>query len=315
MAEQTVEQYIVRYGSSRLLGLFTWKPRGAVHRGDDVIIRSKRGIEWGEILCVATERAIGFLESSEVEGRIQRFPNAEDYATKDECLAKEENEFEVTGRLIAESKMPMQLVDVEHLFGSELLVVYFLAENRVDFRELVKLLKVELKIRIVMRHIGVRDEAMLLADYGDCGKPVCCNTHLGEKPPVSMKMAKVQKASLDPNKISGRCGRLKCCLRYEYDTYQEFKRELPKIGAEVVTREGQGKVISHEIISKQVVVVYEDRRRIVTPLQDIVSVIKKKPTPKKTPADSSSQQPDTTDSESNAGDSSSIPPENSESTE
>ncbi len=312
MAEQAVEQYIVRYGSSRFLGLFTWKAKGAVHRGDDVIIRTKRGTEWGEVLCIASKRAIEFLESSEVEGRIQRFPNAEDYATKDECLAQEQSEFEVAGRLIAESKMPMQLVDVEHLFGSELLVVYFLAENRVDFRELVKLLKAELKIRIVMRHIGVRDEAALLADYGDCGKPVCCNTHLGDKPPVSMKMAKVQKASLDPNKISGRCGRLKCCLRYEYDTYQEFRRELPKIGAEVVTREGQGKVISHEIISRQVVVVYEDRRRVVTPLQEIVSVIKKKPAQKKTQAERSPEDSSTISSDS--ADSSDIPAGNGDST-
>ncbi|MBL4883275.1 MAG: signal peptidase, partial [Planctomycetaceae bacterium] len=208
---------------------------------------------------------------------------------------------------IKERKMQMQLVDVEHLFGDELVVVYFLAENRVDFRELVKSLKKELNVRIVMRHIGVRDEATLLADYGDCGKPVCCNTHLTEKPPVSMKMAKVQRATLDPNKISGRCGRLKCCLRYEYDTYQEFRRELPKIGAEVVTREGQGKVISHEIISKQVVVVYEDRRRIVTPLQDIVSVIKKKPTPKSQPQESSTMSDSDTDSASASDASSDIP--------
>lgn len=256
------------------------------HRGDDVVIRSKRGTEWGEVLCSATERAIEFLESKEVEGRIQRFPTAEDYATKDKCMEQEQGEFESCGRLIAEHKMQMQLVDVEHLFGGELVVVYFLAENRVDFRELVKSLKKELNIRIVMRHIGVRDEAAMLSDYGDCGKPVCCNTHLNEKPPVSMKMAKVQRATLDPNKISGRCGRLKCCLRYEYDTYQEFRRELPKIGAEVVTREGQGKVISHEIISKQVIVAYEDRRRITTPLHEIVSVIKKKPTPKPQSEDS-----------------------------
>ncbi len=309
MAEQKSEQYIVRYGSRRLLGLFTSRLRGNAHRGDDVIVRTKRGTEWGKVLCVATERAIGFLESPQVEGRILRFPTAEDYQTKDECWAKEETEFEEVGRLIKKSKLPMQLVDVEHLFGGELLVVYFVAEKRVDFRELVDRLKKELKIRVLMRHIGVRDEALLLADYGDCGKPVCCNTHLTEKPPVSMKMAKVQKASLDPNKISGRCGRLKCCLRYEYDTYREFKRELPQIGAEVVTREGQGKVISHEIISRQVVVVYEDRRRIVTSLQDIVSVIKKKPGAKKKSAKPTEQQSTLTDTESDLEESSSVPAE------
>ena len=123
--------------------------------------------------------------------------------------------------------LPMQLVDVEHVFGGERLVIYYLSEERVDFRDLVKALASEFQTRIEMRQIGVRDEAKLLADYGDCGKPVCCDTFLSEMPPVSMKMAKVQKATLDPTKISGRCGRLKCCLRYEYDTYEDLQRELP----------------------------------------------------------------------------------------
>ena len=129
----------------------------------------------------------------------------------------------------------MQLVDVEHLFGGERIVVYYLAENRVDFRELVKALAGEFQTRIEMRQIGSRDEAKLLADYGDCGKPVCCNTHLSEMPPVSMKMAKLQKATLDPTKISGRCGRLKCCLRYEYDTYEQLQKDLPPVGSDIIT--------------------------------------------------------------------------------
>ena len=121
----------------------------------------------------------------------------------------------------------MQLVDVEHLFGGERIVVYYLAESRVDFRELVRLLAGEFQTRIEMRQIGVRDEAKLLADYGDCGCPVCCNTHLVQMPPVSMRMAKLQKATLDPTKISGRCGRLKCCLRYEYENYEQPPPQPP----------------------------------------------------------------------------------------
>ena len=120
----------------------------------------------------------------------------------------------------------MELVDVEHLFGGERIVFYFLAEKRVDFRELVKDLAREYQTRIEMRQIGVRDEAKLLADYGDCGKPVCCNTHMAVMPPVSMRMAKLQKSTLDPTKISGRCGRLKCCLRFEQDVYEEFQEAL-----------------------------------------------------------------------------------------
>ena len=121
----------------------------------------------------------------------------------------------------------MSLVDLERLFGGERVVVYYLAENRVDFRELVHLLADELQTRIEMRQIGVRDEAKLLADFGDCGKTTCCNSHLVEMPPVSMRMAKMQKATLDPTKISGRCGRLKCCLRYEFEMYEQ--QELPLV--------------------------------------------------------------------------------------
>ena len=124
-----------------------------------------------------------------------------------------------------------------------------------------------------MRQIGVRDEAKLLADYGDCGKPVCCNTHLQEMPPVSMKMAKLQKATLDPQKISGRCGRLKCCLRYEYDTYEEYRRELPKVGKFIVTREGKGKVVAQEILARKVLVSYEDNRRVLVDEKDILTVV------------------------------------------
>ena len=143
----------------------------------------------------------------------------------------------------------MQLVDVEHLYGGERVVIYYLAEDRIDFRDLVKTLATEFQTRIEMRQIGVRDEAKLLADYGDCGKPVCCNTHLSEMPPVSMKMAKLQRATLDPSKISGRCGRLKCCLRYEYDTYQDLQRELPPVGADIITNSGRARVLAQEILA------------------------------------------------------------------
>ncbi|MEO1981080.1 MAG: regulatory iron-sulfur-containing complex subunit RicT, partial [Fuerstiella sp.] len=127
--------------------------------------------------------------------------------------------------------------------------------------------------RIEMRQIGVRDEARLLADYGDCGKPVCCNTHLREMPPVSMKMAKMQKATLDPNKISGRCGRLKCCLRYEFDTYEAHRKELPKVGATVVTREGQGRVLAQELLVRKLLISLEDGRRVMMDQSDIVTVV------------------------------------------
>jgi cell fate regulator YaaT (PSP1 superfamily) len=166
----------------------------------------------------------------------------------------------------------MDLVDVEVILGRERMVFYYLAEKRVDFRELVKDLARAFQTRIEMRQIGVRDEAKLLADYGDCGKPVCCNTHLSRMPPVSMRMAKLQKTTLDPSKISGRCGRLKCCLRYEFDTYKSLERDLPSVGFGVVTTRGQGRVIAQEVLAQKVVVEFEDRRRIVVGLNEILSV-------------------------------------------
>src|SRR6202012_2670049 len=116
------------------------------------------------------------------------------------------------------------------------------------------------------RHfVQMRVATHLLADYGDCGKPVCCNTHLSEMPPVSMKMAKLQKATLDPTKISGRCGRLKCCLRYEYETYDSLQRELPSVGAQIVTARGRARVLGQEILAGQLLVEMEDHRRVLMP--------------------------------------------------
>jgi cell fate regulator YaaT (PSP1 superfamily) len=165
----------------------------------------------------------------------------------------------------------MELVDVEHLFGGERIVFYFLAEKRVDFRELVKDLAREYQTRIEMRQIGVRDEAKLLADYGDCGKPVCCNTHMAVMPPVSMRMAKLQKSTLDPSKISGRCGRLKCCLRFEQDVYEEFQQELPPVGTRVLTAKGQGRVLAQEVLARKVLVEFEDGRRIPVAAAEILT--------------------------------------------
>jgi cell fate regulator YaaT (PSP1 superfamily) len=164
-------------------------------------------------------------------------------------------------RAIAEAGLAMQLIDVEHIFGGERVVVYYLADGRIDFRQLVRTLATEFQTRVEMRQIGVRDEAKLLADYGDCGQPTCCNSYLIEMPPVSMKMAKAQKATLDPTKISGRCGRLKCCLRYEYDTYEELQKALLPVGSRVMTADGPGRVVGHEILARQLLVETDDRRR------------------------------------------------------
>ncbi len=268
-------RYVVRYGIARQVGEFSAKFSMTLGRLTPVIIRSERGVEWGEVLCPASDKTREYLSSTVEAGSILREASAEDFEKRESLRSKERDEFRGGQDMINERKLQMQLVDVEHLFGDERLVFYYLAENRVDFRELVKALAKQYHTRIEMRQIGVRDEAKLLADYGDCGKPVCCNTHLKEMPPVSMKMAKLQKATLDPTKISGRCGRLKCCLRYEYDTYEEYRRELPSVGTFVVTKLGQGKVIHQEILAQKLMVVYEDNRHIMTDAKDILTVINK----------------------------------------
>ena len=248
-----MSRYVVRCGIMRMLGVFSPRDGDEFKRGDRVIARTNRGLEVGEVLCEATDGALAQLQDPS-SGQILRRMTPEDENELAHMLSDETKEFDRCRRIIEKSDLQMQLVDVEHVFGGERIVVYYLAEGRVDFRELVKLLAAEFQTRIEMRQIGVRDEAKLLADYGDCGKPVCCNTHLSQMPPVSMKMAKLQKATLDPTKISGRCGRLKCCLRYEYETYVDLQKELPAIGSEVETREGRVRVLNHHVLAQQVLV-------------------------------------------------------------
>lgn len=271
---QDLPRYVVRYGTMRLLGDFEGRRQQSLRRGEEVVVRSDRGVEWGTVLCTATDKTGTYLgQNKSSGGRILRVASDEDRKSRLENIEREKQAFAVAGQMISERSLQMQLIDVEQIFGGERIIFYYLSEKRVDFRELVKLMAREFNTRIEMRQIGIRDEAKLLADYGDCGKPVCCNTHLQEMPPVSMKMAKLQKATLDPNKISGRCGRLKCCLRYEYDTYEEHRRELPSIGAMVITKSGQARVIAQELLARKLVVVFEDGRRVITDESDIVTVI------------------------------------------
>lgn len=215
--------YVVRYGVMRFLGVFSPSGGKEYIRGTSVVARTERGLEAGEVLCEATPEVVGRLRDPG-SGQILREALPEDRRELARIEQQARQEMKVCQQHVDRLGLKMQLVDVEHIFGGERIVVYYLAEARVDFRELVRVLAGEFQTRIEMRQIGVRDEAKLLADFGDCGCPVCCNTHLAQMPPVSMRMAKLQKATLDPTKISGRCGRLKCCLRYEYDDYEQMVR-------------------------------------------------------------------------------------------
>ncbi len=267
-------KFIVRYGAMRSLGVFAARNKEIVGRGSKVIARTSRGLETGEVLCEATPDAIEQIRNPD-NGQIVRLMTDQDENELDHIQSQSRDEFKTCERYVQKLGLDMQLVDIEHIFGGERIVVYYLAEERVDFRQLVKQLAAEFQTRIEMRQIGVRDEARLLADFGDCGKPVCCNTHLSAMPPVSMKMAKIQKATLDPTKISGRCGRLKCCLRYEYDTYLDMQKELPPIGSDIVTGNGRAHVLNQSILASQLLVSMEDGRRVLINADEVLTVLKR----------------------------------------
>ena len=285
-------KYVVRHGVMRQLGIFSTRGGETYAHNQRVIARTHRGLEVGEVLCEATEHALAYLVGEQKDknsksdgnrrrgkelrnGQILHAQSEEDFHEAQKLFEQERSEYAICLQRIAESGLEMQLIDVEHLYGGERIVVYYLAEGRIDFRQLVKDLAKEFQTRIEMRQIGVRDEAKLLADYGDCGKPVCCNTHLSEMPPVSMRMAKLQKATLDPSKISGRCGRLKCCLRYEYETYQQLQKDLPAVGSEIITENGRARVLAQEILASQLLIQTEDMRRIVIDATDVITVLKR----------------------------------------
>lgn len=265
-------KYVVRYGLMRAIGVLSARGNERLKRGTKVVARTDRGLEVGEVLCPANDKT-GEQLNNPSHGQILRKMSTEDSNELIHMASQARDEFEICKKYVRELGLEMDLVDLEHVFGGERIVIYYLAEERVDFRELVRRLASEFQTRIEMRQIGVRDEAKLLADYGDCGKPVCCNSHLSTMPPVSMKMAKLQKATLDPNKISGRCGRLKCCLRYEYDTYVEMQRELPRIGSDVITSNGRARVLNQSILSQQLLVETEDNRRVLINADEVLTVL------------------------------------------
>jgi len=262
--------YIVRHGTVRFLGEFVSENDRVYDRNQRVLVRTERGLEAAEVLCQATPAAMQLVPEP-TKGVLVRPMTAEDEAEQVRLTHREEAAFHKCKEFILQRHLQMDLIDVEHLFGGERLVFYFIAEKRVDFRELVRDLAREYRTRIEMRQIGVRDEAKLLADYGDCGKPVCCNTHMVVMPPVSMRMAKLQKSTLDPSKISGRCGRLKCCLRFEQEVYEEFQKELPPPGARILTKKGKGRVLAQEILARKLLVEFEDGRRLAVGLDDILT--------------------------------------------
>jgi cell fate regulator YaaT (PSP1 superfamily) len=221
-----------------------------VSKGDNVIVETARGIEFGE--CVTGPKLISEEDIVSPLKSVIRKATPEDVEQHKENKTKEKEAFDICVEKIQEHKLVMKLIDVEYTFDNNKVIFYFTADGRVDFRELVKDLANIFRTRIELRQIGVRDESKMVGGLGPCGRPLCCSSFLGDFAPVSIKMAKEQNLSLNPTKISGICGRLMCCLNYEQDTYEDIRKRLPRIGSIVNTPDGRGEVVANSVVKELV---------------------------------------------------------------
>ena len=228
--------------------IYYFDPNGIdLKEHDLVIVETARGTECGEVAFASRE--ISEEEIASPLKHVLRKANDHDCKVLEENKEKEKAAFEVGLKKIREHKLDMKLVSVEYTFDRSKILFYFTAEGRVDFRELVKDLAAVFRTRIELRQIGVRDESKIVGGLGVCGRPFCCKTFLGDFQPVSVKMAKEQSLSLSPTKISGTCGRLMCCLKYEQEAYEHLLRVTPKNGAVVETPEGRGIVVDFNLLT------------------------------------------------------------------
>lgn len=220
-----------------------------INEGDGVIVETARGIEFADVVSPVQEIDEGRVVVP-LKGVI-RVATDYDRELRDTNRAKEKDAFDICVRKIAEHGLDMKLVDVEYSYNGSKVMFYFTADGRVDFRELVKDLAGVFRTRIELRQIGVRDEAKMLGGLGSCGRPVCCKAFLSDFAPVSIKMAKEQSLSLSPTKISGICGRLMCCLKYEQDCYESMRKQMPRPGRDVRTPDGDGTVLENNVITEK----------------------------------------------------------------
>ena len=218
--------------------------------GQNAVVETARGIEFGEV--VTAPRAISDDQIVAPLKKVIRIATEEDEQRAAFNEKREQEAFAICQEKVARHKLEMKLVSVEYTFDNSKIIFYFTANGRVDFRELVKDLAGVFKMRIELRQIGVRDEAKMLGGLGPCGRHICCGAFLGDFQPVSIKMAKEQNLSLNPTKISGQCGRLMCCLKYEQDTYEQTLKRVPKVGKDIVTPDGTGVIVEINAIRERV---------------------------------------------------------------
>jgi cell fate regulator YaaT (PSP1 superfamily) len=279
---------VVRFGAMFEVG--EYKQAGEIRAGcgSKLVARTHRGTELVDLLTTTCSNAgcgksisrsemLEYIDNSggkkfpfHTNGRVLRIATAEDLGRMSLLKGGVRDHKKLVKKLVEEHQLPMKIVDVEPILGEELFTIYYQSEDRVDFRALVQALAKEFKTRIEMRQVGARDEARLVGDYEKCGQHCCCKSFLKVLSPVSMRAAKQQKQTLDPKKISGRCGRLMCCLRYEDQTYRELKKNLPHRKTRVGTAEGPGIVLDGKILTQLVLVALEhDNRQIAVPVEEL----------------------------------------------
>jgi cell fate regulator YaaT (PSP1 superfamily) len=234
---------------------------------DRVVLENENGLRLGRVKVV-----FGDADPQLFPGQIKalvRLATPEDLSQEEKNHALEKRALEFCLRRIQSHRLPIYLVQVECLFDASKIIFYFTAPGRVDFRELVKDLVQEFRIRIELRQIGVRHRAKMVGGLGICGRGLCCASFLQDFEPVSVRMAKEQQLSLNPNKISGICGRLMCCLTYEYSAYQEIRKHLPRVGKRIQTPEGEGKIIRYNLVRETVTLELEDKRELEVPIANL----------------------------------------------
>jgi cell fate regulator YaaT (PSP1 superfamily) len=257
----------VRYGALRHREWFRSRLPD-LQAGDRCVVRTDRGVEVGRM--VTDSRPVEEVDGDPESREILRLLSPDDASRERELAGERRREAaEYCCDRIAARELPMKLVQVEHLLGGNRIVFYFTAPRRVDFRDLVRDLSRRFRTRIELRQIGARDEARVLGDDEMCGRELCCRAYMRELKPVTMKMAKNQKTTLDPSRISGRCGRLMCCLRYEDEAYTSLKMSLPRCGAEVECPGGHGKVVAQDVLRQCVEVRLSGGRRVVCPVAEV----------------------------------------------
>jgi cell fate regulator YaaT (PSP1 superfamily) len=240
-------------------------------QGDEVIVKTEKGLGFGIVATPVRKRAPNYPKDQLKE--VFRLANDNDRRQYQANLTRGKEAHHFCQERIEARSLPMTLVDVESFFDGSKIIFYFYADGRVDFRELVKDLVKKLHTRVELRQIGVRNKAKMIGGIGPCGRELCCATFLKEFHSVSVKMAKEQNLSLNPTKISGVCGRLMCCLKYEYHDYIEMKKGIPKVGKRITTPEGEGKVVRQNVMEQMLVVALDDGKELEFAVSDLIPEI------------------------------------------